>query len=120
MPFSAFLKSLVCLSKASQSSSGVVARETLLTTCDELVPLYPWISAVNTDSMSSAASAFFPFRKAADSCFHGLDYVLKDFGGSVDSETQPWVLQSSSSVLTDPKGESRVVIFVYEGCNSIW
>ena len=89
----------------------MVARETLLTTCDELVPLYPWISSVNTDSMSSAASALhwrFPFRKGADSCFHGLDYVLKDFGGSVDSETQPWVLlQSSSSVLTDPKGESR-------------
>ena len=35
----------------------MVARETLLTTCDELVPLYPWISAVNTDSISPAASA---------------------------------------------------------------
>ena len=86
----------------------MVARETLLTTCDELVPIYPWISSVNTDSMSSAALPWrFPFRKAADSCFHGLDYVLKDFGGSIDSETQSCVLQRSSSVLTDPKGESR-------------
>ena len=65
MPFSAFLKSLVCLSKASKISSGMVARETLLTTCDELVPLYPWISGGNTDSMSPAASALalFPFGK---------------------------------------------------------
>ena len=65
VPFSAFLKSLVCLSKASKISSGMVARETLLTTCDELVPLYPWISAVNTDSISPAASAvaLSPFGK---------------------------------------------------------
>ena len=87
----------------------MVARETLLTTCDELVPLYPWISAVNTDSISPSASALAlsPFGKLLILCFHGLDCVLKDFGGSIDSETQPWVLQSSSSVLTDPKGGSR-------------
>ena len=43
----------------------MVARETLLTTCDELVPLYPWISGGNTDSMSPAASALAlsPFGK---------------------------------------------------------
>ena len=39
--------------------------------------------------------------------------MLKDFGGSVDSETQPWVLQISSSVLTDPKGESRRLGFSF-------